>query len=84
MPHVLPLKFVKRKKKRFEPILENVLDSLDKMAGKIKNEDACDKFGKCVVSQLRELLIRQIILLQQEIQTAITNSILNNSSSDDN
>lgn len=80
-----PPKFTPRKKKRSdEPLLENALASLDEMAGKIKNEDACDKFGKYVSSQLRELPLRQRILLQQEIQTAITNSILRNISSDDN
>jgi len=73
-----------RKKKRSEPLLENAIASLDEMAGKIKNEDACDKFGIYVSSQLRELPLRQRILLQQEIQTAITNSVLRNISSDDN
>lgn len=56
-------KFTPRKKKRSEPLLENVLASLDEMAGKIKDEDACDKFGKYVSSQLRELPLRQRILL---------------------
>lgn len=79
-----PPKFTPRKKKRSEPLLENALASLDEMAGKIKNEDACDKFGKYVSSQLRELPLRQRILLQQEIQTAITNSVLRNISSVDN
>jgi hypothetical protein len=41
-----PPKFTPRKKKRSEPLLENALVSLDEMAWKIKNEDACDKFGK--------------------------------------
>lgn len=78
-----PPKFTPRKKKRSEPLLENALASLDEMAGKIKSEDACDKFGKYVASQLRELPLRQRILLQHEMQTAITNSILHNISSDD-
>lgn len=54
------------------------------MAGKIKNEDAYNKFGKYVSSQLHEITLRQRILLQQELQTAITNSVLRNISSDDN
>lgn len=65
-----PPKFTPHKKKRSEPLLENALASLDEMAGKIKNEDVCDKFGKYVSSQLRT---RTTITSKNSITTGDTN-----------
>jgi len=67
---------IKKFKKRAAPEISDAIEQLDRIAQSASTEKAYDQFGKHVANELRQLPLRQAILLQSELQRCITRMCL--------
>ena len=74
--NVSPERMPSRSRNKWEPDRINAVESAISKLQNYKIEDQCDRFGKHVAGQLRELPLRSFVVLQEEIQSLITNGRL--------